>query len=335
MSQWQQLQENAFSGTRQKLRGRFERWVNRRLKPQRRQTLDNKSLFIFPSRAGFGFLLLVLMLWLMGTNYENNMVLGLAFFLVALLLVCIHHTFFNLSGLQLEYLRSTPCFEGEDGEVELMVSCSEKAEKENIVLGFEGCSPVEVDLIEDKQATLKLFAPTSRRGWFQPGRIHVSSTFPLGIIRCWSYPNLGARILVYPKPLAGFDMPMSSSSDQEGNVLDEQGAEDFHGFKRHHNGMSPRHIAWKQYARGQGLLSKDYVAYREQQLWLDWDALEGIGTEQRLSVLCYWALKIGATQQLYGLRMPGVDIEPDTGVEHKHAVLKALALYGVKEEQGD
>lgn len=335
MSESQTLHRGVFARVGYRARQRFERWVNRRMQPQRRQILNNKNLFIFPSKAGFGFLLLILMLWLMGTNYENNMVLGLAFFLVALLLVCIHHTFFNVSGLQLEYLRSSSCFAGEDGEVEILVSCSEKADKENILLGFEGGGAVEVDLIEDKQLRTKLFVHSDQRGWFDPGRVHVSSNFPLGIVRCWSYPNLGARILVYPKPVAGFDIPVTASSEHEGDLLDEQGAEDFHGFVRHHNGMSPRHIAWKQYARGQGLLSKDYVAYREQQLWLDWDALEGFGPEQRLSILCYWALKISATQQLFGLRLPGVDIEPGTGVEHKHRILKTLALYGSKEELHD
>lgn len=331
MNQQHMLQETALSGVRHRLKDRFERWVNRRMQPQRRQLLNNKNLFIFPSKAGLGFLLLVVILWLMGTNYENNMVLGFAFFLVALLLVCIHHTFFNMSGLQLEYLRSSPCFVGEDGEVEVLVSCNHKADKENIVVGFQGGTPVEFDLIGEKQQPLKIFVTTTHRGWFEPGRLNVNSDFPLGIIRCWSYPNLGCRILVYPKPLSGFDMPASASSEHDGDLLDEQGSEDFHGFVRYHSGMSPRHIAWKQYARGQGLLSKDYVAYREQQLWLDWDALDGLGYEQRLSVLCYWTLKLAATEQLYGLRMPGVNIEPAKGVEHKRAILKTLALYGVKE----
>ena len=68
-------------------RRRFWRWIQRRLKPQREQTLNNKKLFIFPSRAGFGFLGFAFLLWLVGTNYENNLVLGLAFLLTALMVV--------------------------------------------------------------------------------------------------------------------------------------------------------------------------------------------------------------------------------------------------------
>ncbi|WP_423895253.1 DUF58 domain-containing protein [Candidatus Pelagadaptatus aseana] len=313
---------------RQRLNERFRQWVNRRQQPARKQQLNNKNLYIFPSMAGFGFLFVNLLMWLMGTNYENNMVLGLAYFMVALLVISIHHTFFNMSGLTLEYLKSAPCYAGEQGEVEVLVSCPQTQEKENIVLQYPHGSEVRVNLLEDKQVRVKLFVDTPRRGWFEPGRITVSSRFPLGIIRCWSYPHLDARILVYPKPLAGIEMPVSGAgSEAEGNVLDDSGSEDFNGFKRHHDGMSPRHIAWKQYARGQQLLSKEYVAYREQKLWLDWDALDGMGREQRLSVLCYWVLKISATQQPFGLRLPGVSFDPDTGIEHKQQLLKALALF--------
>ena len=87
----------------------FMRWVRRRLQPARSHRLNQRKLFIFPSAAGFGFLFLNILLWLTGTNYENNLILGLAFFQLALFVICIHHTFFNLSGLQLEVLHTFPC----------------------------------------------------------------------------------------------------------------------------------------------------------------------------------------------------------------------------------
>jgi uncharacterized protein (DUF58 family) len=309
------------------VKARFNKWVNRRLLPKRKQTLNNKNLFIFPSKAGLGFLFVDFLLWLLGTNYENNMILGLAFFLMALFLVSIYHTFFNMAGLQLEFLRSTPCFVGEQGEVEILVSCQGEEGKESIAISYDSGSSVIVNLINDNESKIKLFVEAKHRGWFKPERIDILSRFPLGIIRCWSRPDLDVQILVYPKPVEGSEMPVSRGSENEGELLDASGAEDFYGFKPHLTGMSPKHIAWKQYARGQGLYSKDYVAYREQKVWLDWDALQGMAREQRLSRLCYWVLKISSTQQAYGLRLPNVEIEPNIGAEHKLQVLKALALF--------
>lgn len=313
---------------RQRVRQRFKQWMLPRLKPARCHTLSNKRLFIVPSRAGFGFLLVVLLVWLTGTNYENNLILGLAFFLVALFVVCIHHTFFNLSGLSIEALRTAPCFQGESGEVQLRLGVRHGVEKENIVLQFEDGGAVTTDLIDETTLTLKLFTLGAKRGYCFPPRLMVESRYPLGIIRCWSWLVFDVPILVYPKPLAGGDMPLAQSTDNEGDRLDETGAEDFHGFKQYQVGASPKHIAWKHYARGQGLHTKEYESYRQQQVWLDWDALEG-PVEIRLSRLCYWVLKLSATAQPFGLKIPGVVMAPATGVEHKQSVLKALALFGV------
>ena len=300
-----------------------------RLRPARVHKLNNKRLFIVPTRAGFGFLLVVSLLWLTGTNFENNLVLGLAFFLTAMFVVAIHHTFFNMSGLKLEGLKSAPCFMDENGELELQISCRPEQEKESIGVGFEDESLTTVDLLDQSQVSVKLFTEGRHRGWYQPPRLKVESHFPLGIIRCWSWLVLDLPILVYPKPLAGGDMPLSQVAEHEGDRLDTDGSEDFHGFKAYQPGASPKHIAWKHYARGQGLHTKEYASYREQTVWLDWEALPGLGTEARLSRLCYWVLKLSATQQPYGLRLPGVEIRPSTGIEHKQNILKALALFGL------
>jgi uncharacterized protein (DUF58 family) len=52
-----------------------------------------------------------------------------------------------------------------------------------------------------------------------------------------------------------------------------------------------------------------------------------VGTEQRLSHLCYWALEYDGSNTEYGLRLPGVLIEPDSGERHRDQVLQALALF--------
>lgn len=306
---------------------RFDAWMLSRLVPARSHQLTNKRLFIMPSQAGLGFLAIVVLLWLTGTNFENNIILGLAFFLTALFVVCIYHTFFNMSGLRIEVLRTSPCFLGEDAEVEVRLFSRPGAAKENFRVHLDGGRSVTVDLLQEQSVVIKLFTEGRQRGWYRPPRLTVESHYPLGIIRCWSWLVLDAPILVYPRAVAGSEIPLSQASDQDGGRLEESGAEDFHGFRPYQIGTSPRHIAWKHYARGQGLYSKEYASYREQQVWLDWEALAGLGTEARLSRLSYWVIRLAATRQPYGLRLPGVAVPPATGVEHKHRLLKTLALY--------
>jgi uncharacterized protein (DUF58 family) len=55
---------------------------------------------------------------------------------------------------------------------------------------------------------------------------------------------------------------------------------------------------------------------------------QGMGVEQRLSHLCYWALVFDERREEYGLRLPGVAIAPAAGEKHREQVLKELALFG-------
>ena len=64
-------------------------------------------------------------------------------------------------------------------------------------------------------------------------------------------------------------------------------------------------------------------------VWLEWEFFPDMGTEARLSRLCYWILKLDATDNEYGLRLPGIEIAPNRGPEHREELLKSLALFGV------
>ena len=314
-------------------RARFRLWLSRRLKPARRQQLHRNNLFIFPSTAGFAYLLVNLVLWLTGTNYENNLILALAFLQTALFVVSIHHTFFNMSGLTIEALTTTPCFLGEKSEVELRLTRGNSVSKESVQLGYSSKELAEVDLIEHSTSKVTLFVTGLHRGWCRPDRLLVQSVFPLGLVRCWTWLALDISILVYPRPQAGAEAPFGVSSDGEGGGVSDAGVDDFAGLKLYTPGVSIRHIAWKHYASAQGLYSKEYVADRAATRWLDWSELEGLGVETRLSTLCYWAQQFHKRGHAYGLRLPDIEIAPDTGTAHYHQILKALALFQWRADQ--
>ena len=51
------------------------------------------------------------------------------------------------------------------------------------------------------------------------------------------------------------------------------------------------------------------------------------GLEQRLSRLAGWVLAAERAGALYGLRLPGTEIQPGHGETHRAACLEALALH--------
>lgn len=313
------------------LQQRVQNWVDQRLPASRRHELNRHSLYIFPSKTGFGYLCLVLMLWLVGTNYENNLVLALAFLLSALFIVCILHTFANLSGLSLEFVSAAPAFSGERAELRVrMVSGGGKA-RDSIILRWAGSEQVAVSLVSESQVTAKIYVPVQGRGWVNPGPLEVESLFPLGILRCWTRLNMDCRILVYPRPIPAGPLPMGQALRDDGEVSGLRGTDEFAGYRDYQAGDSLRDVAWKQYARGMGLHTKDYSSLVDRRLWLDWDYLGGMSTEARLSRLCYWVLEAQKIDAEYGLRLPGQSLPPGRSQRHCEQALRMLALFGREE----
>ena len=63
-------------------------------------------------------------------------------------------------------------------------------------------------------------------------------------------------------------------------------------------------------------------------MWLDYDALAGVGdVERRLSQLSRWVIDAERENCLYGLRLPGVELAPSRGSAQFDRCLEALALF--------
>jgi uncharacterized protein (DUF58 family) len=205
-------------------------------------------------------------------------------------------------------------------------------QREHYALHFKWPQSSEclVNLVDEDSARIQLHVEVDKRGWFSPGRLLLESTYPLGLLRCWTWLDLDLNALVYPRPLASGDLPGLSTDTPDGAAALVTGNDDFYGFRSYRKGDSLRQVHWKGLAKGQGVLTKQYTAYADRSVWLDWEQFPGVGTEQRLSHLCYWALEFDGRDEEYGLRLPGVVIEPSFGDKHRDQVLKELALYGLE-----
>lgn len=309
----------------------IQRLQERRSPPSRSVTLDHSKLFILPSRAGLVFLVLIALLWLLGTNYQNNLVFALAFLLVSLFAILPVHTFANLSGVQLRLLETRPTFAGDYAEAQISVSRDGKRAREWIQVywpeGGDGEQGACLDLYGSDKAEVRVALPVTRRGRLRAPRLRVESRFPLGLFRCWSRVDLDIEFLVYPRPLAAGPLPIGAVAGEGESGVKLKGGDDFDGLRPYRPGDSLRQLAWKQYAAGRDLNSKDYETHADAHLWLDWDLLAGREVETRLSNLCHWALQAERAHTVYGLRMPGTTIAPSLGPDHQRQVLTALALF--------
>lgn len=321
------------------MQSRWQRWLDRRIPVARSVTLDQRRIFIFPSRAGLGFLLTLGIMLTAAINYQNNMAFALTFFLFSLFVVTILHTFANLSGLQLEALRAHPVFAGDVAEFEIQLRRLPRRRHHSIQLEWPEQPTTELSLVDNLEQVASVFHATAfngvaRRGWLRPGRLRVQTFYPLGLLRAWTWVDLDQAVLVYPQPIA-CERPAGGGDgdgESEGDRPQQLGDEDFYGFRAYRAGDNPRHVLWRARAKGLPLQTKQFSAEQRQAQWLDWDALNG-HRELRLSQLCFWVLALHREQTPYGLRLPGVTIDLGVGDEQRLRALECLALFG-SEERG-
>ena len=87
---------------RQRLENYLQTWFKRRAPISRDITLNLRNVYIFLSKERLLYAFLLIITFVAGINYANNLVLGLCFLLGSLLVVTIHYTFAQLAGLQIK-----------------------------------------------------------------------------------------------------------------------------------------------------------------------------------------------------------------------------------------
>lgn len=309
-------------------RARFDSWVLRRIPPARNVVLGHQNIFIMPNRQGLGFLFVLGLMFIGAVNYEASLGFALVFLLVSMFVLSIFYTFRNLAGLHVSAVPGAPVFAGEKAELTVILNRHGSRSYENVQVCFPGARAQVADLLEQTEARLNLYVPSHRRGRINPGRLVVDTVFPFGICRAWSLVDLDFTFLAYPRPVECDLDYLLAQQHTSGNTTITRGNDDFHSLREYQRGDSLKHVAWKQFARGQGMFTKEYASNIDRRIWLRWDMFPGMDTEARLSRLCYCVLKLDTAGVDYGLELPHLRIPPAKGNVHYARMLEALALYG-------
>lgn len=314
------------------LRQFFQRWLFRfGVDEQVPIVLKQRRIFIVPTRTGLLFAVVLAVMLIGAINYDLSLGHALVFLLAGVGLVDMVHTFRNLSSLRLTPGRADPVFAGETARFPMTLENMLPQARRALELRFAPHAGVSTDIAPGEKVVVDIPCPAPKRGQLSPGRITLSSRYPLGFFHAWSYPHPPLRSLVYPLPIAT-PLPPPAAIAHTGQRQGENGQEDFTGLRQRHPSDSPRHIAWKAVARDfdhSPLLIKQFAGGAAEELWLDWALVaDGIDQESRLSILAGWVIAADQREIRYGLRLPGREISPGHGTRHRDSCLEALALYG-------
>jgi uncharacterized protein (DUF58 family) len=294
-------------------------------------TLTQRRIFIIPTRAGLLFALVLLVMLIGAINYNLSLGHALVFLLAGLGFVAMVHTFRNLVTLKLTPGRAEPVFAGEIARFPLHLENTRRQARRALEFCFGKETGISLDIPAEGLATVAIPFQTNIRGRLDPGHITLSTRYPLGLFRAWSYPHPPLSCLVYPRPL-NTPLPPPLPTAHSGEQRGDSGQEDFTGLRLRQPSDPTRHIAWKAVARdfaNRPLLVKQFAGGAAEELWLDWALTSAEGdTETRLSILTGWVLSAEEKQTFYGLRLPDRKIDMAQGKAQRDACLEALALYG-------
>jgi len=307
----------------------FDQWFESHNPPSRESILlHNRRLYILPTRFGYLFAVMLLFLFLAAINYLNSMAFMLTFMLTALAIVSLWQTHKNLLGVRARLLVPRPVFCGEYCELKFELSHANQSRRFAIGIQYAELPPVYVKLEPRDSSTAVIKLPASRRGQFRPAGVTVFTRYPTGLFHAWGWLRFELPLLVYPRPLENARLQQSLIEQFDGQTSTSTiEGDDFAGLREHRVGESLRHVSWKAYAQGKGLLTKTFQGHARPSLWIDWAQLTHGSQEDRLSFMTALVLAAESEEQKYGLRLPGTMIEQGYGKVHKHQCLKALALF--------
>ncbi|MDP6436383.1 MAG: DUF58 domain-containing protein [Gammaproteobacteria bacterium] len=319
---------------------RSREWALKRQGSDKHGTeLHARRIYILPTRIGFVYATVVLVLLLGSMNYSNNMGFALTFLLTGIGIVCMHHCQRNLSGLRVNFLDSESDFAGQHVSFRLQLDNPGKQTRWQLRTGWDRLDGQFADLHEARCTTIGLSLKAARRGRLPMPRVAITSDFPLGLFRAWSWIHMDSSAIVWPAPSDQADAPPVTGTDDVSGHSIVDGGDELSGVREYRASDSPRRIDWKALARYGELLVREFRDGSCSECWLDWDALEQGDAEQRLSILTRLALDANANDRTFGLKLPDCTVAPGSGETHLNECLNRLALFGhvdadVAEEPG-
>ena len=311
-------------------RGRWRAWWGRRMQPRESQTLNQRNIYIVPSRAGLMFCLVLLLLLVVSINYQLSLGFALTFLLAGSAAASMQMTHGSLRGLTLHIKPLVPAFNGDGAVLEVVVT-NPGASRLGVGFGLDlGARPIPLayaEIAAQGQTSVHL-------SWLAPGRglhglpmVRVESRYPFGLFRAWTIWRPAGQQWVYPRPESPtppWPQVEATQGDDKPAARSGTGTE-FEGVRAYRRGDTLRQVVWKKAARTGEMISRETAGAVQREMWLQWSQAQGLDTESRLSRLAAWIVAADAAGHNWGLMLPGTELAPANGTPHRHAALQALA----------
>jgi uncharacterized protein (DUF58 family) len=296
--------------------------------------LHRRRIYVVPTRFGLVFSLMLIVMLLGALNYNNNPALLLTCLLAAAAYQSVFSGFGALNRVELRAIKAQACSAGENLHLALFFS-GDGAARQSLRCRMENAAPTDIstagfdgqvfDIPAEDDGRVATELPAPRRGWQAIGRIRVWSEYPYGLFHVWSWLHPDTRALIYPRAEA-HPPPLPHDGDAAQSQSVRRSGDEFGMLRDYHPSDPRRLIAWKASARHGSLLVKEFEQRQSREVVLDWQHIEGLDYEARISRLAAWVERAEAAGAPYSLALPHLRLGPGLGSEHRDACLRELAL---------
>lgn len=312
-------------------KARFNRFLQKRIPANNKQTLNNKKIFILPSKFGVCYLFFILLLFLLGTNYQNNLIMLVCYLFISFFITSMLHSFYNLSGLQLNAVTTATGYANQI--ILLKIKLNSDKDRFDLNFCFEKKSTNNFSFITKGETEVALRYWISHRGVHNPGRIKIFSHYGFGLFTTWSQLDLASNIIAYPEPLSfqytGYNSVLIENSESDINSVNSQPikGDDFEQLIPYQQGQPYSQVAWKQLAKGQGWYSKQHQQNAQPDIFLTLANMPANNLENKISQLCFLILEYHQIGSDYCVVIDELTFGPSSGEQFLHKCLMALVQY--------
>jgi uncharacterized protein (DUF58 family) len=236
-------------------------------------------LYIFPTRYGLYFLVIIFVLFLISLSYGHSLAFTTTFIFVSIIVTSSFYTNFNLANIVVRRIQ----IDNEGREIRLSLINHSKRVKFDIEAQVgEWISLTALSLDPGEEGILQIPLGQIKRGVYGFKSIKLYTTFPFGLFRAWKY-WLGESLKFYIYPECNGKRPISWAGQNpktadRGQIKLEAGIEEFEEHRKYQKGMSWKSVDWKAYSRERGLLTKTYIERAQIQVCFRLSDLKKIGT---------------------------------------------------------
>ena len=341
MSKWTPI-----NWLKQRYRRRWMKWLDKRIPANDTIFMTLDTIFILPTGFGWSFIVMAFCLFLLGTNYQNNLMLLLCYLMLAIMLLALFYSHQNFARLALKAQRIRGFHCHQQGELPLQIiphnqhpgkHCQGTLHLSWLLPPNDTASSFRNTLHEHtlyqagnealaKIDTLQVPIGISRRGKHFLPRLTIACDFPLGLYKCWTHLDIDKWVMVYPKPIEGQVNVVKQDEEGEQTSLapSKAGTADFYALTDYEVGQPLNRVAWKQVAKNGNWVVKQFTdAVSDKHIIT---VPQSFNTEEAVSILTHQVIALHQQQKTYGLKYRDIDIAPGLGQSHLSLCLDALAV---------